>query len=649
MPTPTPTATPTPTPTPEIDEFAVFKTVGNIVTFGSYEQDNNLDNGPEPIEWIVLEIQDGKCLLISRYALDSVQYNENETKVSWENSTLREWLNNDFYLNAFDLFEQEMIPFSEVENSGSAASGISEGNITKDRIFLLSYDEAKKFFSTPENRSCLPTPYAAARCKPSPWDLAQHGVSGSEDSCWWWLRSFYWTAEWVNRTEGLCVNEKGSMSRNRVNAIGGGIRPVIWVEPDAAEMAYTKAEYKRTSESLKELGNIVSFGHYEQDNNLDNGPEPIEWIVLDVQEEKSLLISKYALESRWFATREGARWDNSFIRDWLNSAFLHNAFAPEERAAIVLSDINNGYEEGGQGAYQGHSTKDKVFFLSYAEAWRYFPTEESRLCLPTAGAVQFTTVNHENCGWWLRSAYAKKSHIQGGYVTSEGVLGYSSAGEIGVRPAIWVWNKPEKLEELAQENLLEEETLTTGSSVFFGQYEQDGNQLNGKEPIEWKVINIDDNRCQLISKYILSQKNYEEHRFEEIEWNSSSLCEWLNGTFFEEAFNEEQAENILTLSNDDGSSRQIRVTLLDQTEYNKILLYSPDRICDSSRVGASNGKLGGLVGNGGIWWLQTLDLRKGHNAFCVNGSGMLTSQHIGVGAGVRPVIWVDLNSAVFIP
>ena len=488
-----------------------------------------------------------------------------------------------------------------------------------NKVLLLSYTDAKELLRTENDRLCQATEYA----------IKQGSYITKEGYCYWWLR----TEGSFHKNPAANIVMEGSLGHSSYVENNNSVRPAIWVD----------------NTGLRSIGNTITFGHYEQDNNPDNGSEPIEWIVLDAQDGKSLLLSKYALESRWFATREGARWDNSFIRDWLNSAFLHNAYAPEERAAIVLSDINNGYEEGGQGAYQGYSTKDKVFLLSYAEAWRYFPEEKDRLCIPTAGAAQFTTVNHENCGWWLRSAYAKKSHVQGGYVTPEGVLDYSSAGEIGVRPAIWVWNEPEKLEELAQEKLPEEETLTTGSSVFFGQYEQDGNQLNGKEPIEWKVINIDDNRCQLISKYILSQKNYEEHHFEEIDWNSSSLCEWLNGTFFEEAFNEEQSESILTLSNDDGSPRQIKVTLLDQTEYNKTLLYSPDRICDSSRVGASNGKLGGLVGNGGIWWLQTLDLRKGHNAFCVNGSGTLTSQHIGVGAGVRPVIWVDLNSAAFIP
>ena len=51
-----------------------FRTVGNIVAFGRYEQDNDLTNGPEPIEWIVLDVVDGektKALLLSKYGLDA--------------------------------------------------------------------------------------------------------------------------------------------------------------------------------------------------------------------------------------------------------------------------------------------------------------------------------------------------------------------------------------------------------------------------------------------------------------------------------------------------------------------------------------------------------------------------------------------------
>ena len=50
--------------------------IGDIVTFGTYEQDNDSSNGQESIEWQVVDISDGKALLVSRYVLDNIEYNE---------------------------------------------------------------------------------------------------------------------------------------------------------------------------------------------------------------------------------------------------------------------------------------------------------------------------------------------------------------------------------------------------------------------------------------------------------------------------------------------------------------------------------------------------------------------------------------------
>ena len=60
-------------------DISAFQTINNIVTFGHYEQDNDLSNGPEEIEWIVLDFdeKDHKALLISRYGLDAKPYKRN--------------------------------------------------------------------------------------------------------------------------------------------------------------------------------------------------------------------------------------------------------------------------------------------------------------------------------------------------------------------------------------------------------------------------------------------------------------------------------------------------------------------------------------------------------------------------------------------
>ena len=60
-----------------------FRTAGSIVTFGSYEQDNDKDNGTEAIEWMVLEVKDNQALLLSVYGLELKQYHSKRGRTSW--------------------------------------------------------------------------------------------------------------------------------------------------------------------------------------------------------------------------------------------------------------------------------------------------------------------------------------------------------------------------------------------------------------------------------------------------------------------------------------------------------------------------------------------------------------------------------------
>ena len=144
VPTAKPTATPAPTPKPTPNY-----NVGGMITFGTYEQDNNIANGKEEIEWLVLDKQDGKILIISKYVIDAQKYNSELTWITWETCTLRTWLNNDFLNTAFSSEEKGTITFG--------------GTTTQDKVFLLSENEAKEYFETNEMRCASPTEYAISQ------------------------------------------------------------------------------------------------------------------------------------------------------------------------------------------------------------------------------------------------------------------------------------------------------------------------------------------------------------------------------------------------------------------------------------------------------------------------------------------------------
>lgn len=155
-------------------------TEGGIVTFGSYEQDNDLTNGAEPIEWIVLKVDGEKALMVSRYALDCQPFNTDGGYVTWEWCSLRYWLNDTFYNTAFDQDERNTIQTTYVPAEPNPDyAGVDAGNGTDDKVFLLSTNQAYIYFQM-NQRKCVSTAYA----------LAQGGGYDADfDGSWGWLRT----------------------------------------------------------------------------------------------------------------------------------------------------------------------------------------------------------------------------------------------------------------------------------------------------------------------------------------------------------------------------------------------------------------------------------------------------------------------------
>lgn len=135
--------------------------VGNIIKFGKYEQDEDSVNGKEDIEWMVLDVQDGKALVISQYGIICHAYNDQNRPVTWETCTLRSWLNTTFISEAFSDTEKNSIVTTNVVAEDNVEKGIDGGNDTEDKIFLLSASEVEKYFSESESsRQSTTTAYA---------------------------------------------------------------------------------------------------------------------------------------------------------------------------------------------------------------------------------------------------------------------------------------------------------------------------------------------------------------------------------------------------------------------------------------------------------------------------------------------------------
>ncbi len=192
---------------------------GDYLFLGAYEQDNNTSNGKEDIEWLVLEVKDGKALVISKYALDCQQYNTSDTDVTWETCTLRKWLNNDFINSAFSADEKAMIPTVTVSADKNPDYSTNPGNATQDQAFLLSITEANKYFSSDSARQCNPTKFA----------VANGAYVNSSGNCAWWLRS---PGDRQDYVAGVMFDGSvfgiGFVGHNDVDAV----RPALWISLD---------------------------------------------------------------------------------------------------------------------------------------------------------------------------------------------------------------------------------------------------------------------------------------------------------------------------------------------------------------------------------------------------------------------------------
>ena len=193
-----------------------------------------------------------------------------------------------------------------------------------------------------------------------------------------------------------------------------------------------------------EVGDIIKFGRYEQDYNYDNGPEELEWRVLEKRDGKVFIITDKAVEMLpYFAIY----WKRSHIGGYLNSSFI-NDFTKEEKAMMVETTVTADKYPDKPETDQGADTKHKLHILSHEQVLKYFPEPEDRVCYATDYLVaQFTDTIHldgleENgtCDWWTRTAisnYSSGATIS--IVCGSGSFGWATHGcRLALRPVCWI-------------------------------------------------------------------------------------------------------------------------------------------------------------------------------------------------------------------
>ena len=487
--------------------------VGDIIKFGQYEQDGNLENGKEEIEWQVLKVESGKVLVVSKYALDCKPYHTKFTGVCWEYCSLRKWLNNDFKNAAFTAEEQTKIPTVTIENKDNPNPEyeIVGGKNTNDQIFCLSLEEIESYFGNyswydsefmrgfNQNLICTPTQYAEnngayaytitesdynSYLKDKGYTRDVIGRRGSD----WWLRSpgrngtsacqvaengYAGTVCDSTVSDDICVVRpalflnlssdyplnielnmtSAFMASGEETTMTATLSPetviedkITWTSsnPEVATVidgevkaigvgeatitATTVNDLTATCEvtviaesSPYKVGDIIKFGHYEQDGDETNGKEEIEWEVLKVESGRVLVVSKYALDCTLFDTEDiSVTWEKCSLRSWLNNDFKNIAFTSAEQEKIPTVTIENKrHPRYGGGA--GNNTNDQIFCLSLEEVESYFGDynwysssmygyKQNLICTPTQYAINNNTYYYDITEDYYNSSLKDKGY-----------------------------------------------------------------------------------------------------------------------------------------------------------------------------------------------------------------------------------------------
>ena len=200
--------------------------VGDTVTFGTYEQNNNYSDGNENIEWVVIDKQEDKIMVVSKYIIAEQPFNTtNEGHISWENCTLRKWLNNDFLNEAFSGAEKNLITDTTVFSTEYPVVGATYS--TTDKIFLLSENERNMLSSVDALKGIVTESVIALFSDAANSDVANINPSNFEPL--WWLRTTWEDAVdcQASVVYGASYDEHEHDTCNVEES--AGVRPAMWI------------------------------------------------------------------------------------------------------------------------------------------------------------------------------------------------------------------------------------------------------------------------------------------------------------------------------------------------------------------------------------------------------------------------------------
>ncbi|MBR4314336.1 MAG: hypothetical protein IKP66_05445 [Lachnospiraceae bacterium] len=171
---------------------------------------------------------------MSKHILDCMPYNSQFEEITWEQSSLRKWLNNDFYDFAFDENDKKLIIKSNVKNDKEYFGGVKGGDDTVDKVFLLSIEEVKKYFGDNNKLDKRLAAYGTQFAKNIDFDGRKLYIPMDDNENEWYKNnSKYWLrtpGSHQTNVAGIFFDGHISEDIGSANDKTIGVRPAIWLK-----------------------------------------------------------------------------------------------------------------------------------------------------------------------------------------------------------------------------------------------------------------------------------------------------------------------------------------------------------------------------------------------------------------------------------
>ena len=175
------------------------------------------------ITWLVLEVQDGRALLLSEHLIiEGHAYHWTFTEITWEHSDIRAWLNKEF-LDRFSAEDRARIAQTTVVNNNNPWVDTPGGNDTTDYIFLLSLEEVVRYFG--DSGQLHNRPNQDIWLIDDQYNNARFTRDAEGMTRFWWLRS---PGGDPDSAAGVTDGGPVHLGGDRVDR-NNGIRPALWL------------------------------------------------------------------------------------------------------------------------------------------------------------------------------------------------------------------------------------------------------------------------------------------------------------------------------------------------------------------------------------------------------------------------------------